>query len=267
MHIFNFLQLLVPELMPEQTKVHLAGWNGRDNPLDVYLAGEFNEWQSWQNGKNFGRSFVVSLISLPERHKWMFAGVFRSSGCELIEEKAEFRYDLQEVQSASELSGRLIVHFERSGRASYLLGENWKDRLILSEVRAEPLRIAEFAGYRAVQVSFDHLKLIVNQAIPSWKGALSSVAGVYLISDKQTEKLYVGSASGEGGIWQRWHAYAENGHGGNVELRKLLSEGSNRAESFIFSILEIADIHDSRESILKRESHWKAVLLSALNAN
>jgi GIY-YIG catalytic domain len=267
MLIFNLLQLLVPELKPEQTKVHLASWNGRDNPLSVYLAGDFNEWQSWQNGKNFGKPFVLSLISLPERNKWLFAGIFRSLSFEKSQEMAEYRYELEEVAVASELKGRLIVHFERAGRASYLLGENWSDRLLLSEVRAEPMRVAEFPGYRAVQVSFEHLRLIVNQAIPSWKGALSSVAGVYLISDNQSEKLYVGSACGEGGIWQRWSAYAESGHGGNIELRKLLIESNKRAESFTFSILEIADIHDSKESILKRESHWKKILMSALNAN
>jgi hypothetical protein len=36
------------------------------------------------------------------------------------------------------------------------------------------------------------------------RGALSSVAGVYLISDTLDGRLYVGSASGQGSFWQRW---------------------------------------------------------------
>ena len=51
-------------------------------------------------------------------------------------------------------------------------------------------------------------------------------------------------------------------HGGNTELRTLLAEGSfDRAKSFRFSILEIADIHTGDEDVLARESHWKRVLL------
>jgi len=98
-----------------------------------------------------------------------------------------------------------------------------------------------------------------------------NVAGVYLISDTETGKLYVGSASGEGGLWQRWTSYACDGHGGNIELRKLLADaGPERANKFHHSILEIADLHASREDILCRESHWKDVLMSrshGLNAN
>ena len=76
-------------------------------------------------------------------------------------------------------------------------------------------------------------------------------------------KLYVGSASGEEGIWQRWSDYAVNSHGRNVELQELLAdEGDTYVKKFRYSILEIADLHASRDDILKRESHWKDVLMS-----
>jgi hypothetical protein len=97
------------------------------------------------------------------------------------------------------------------------------------------------------------------------------VAGVYLISDTRSHQLYVGSATGAGGIWQRWSQYASNGHGGNRELVNLLSaEGSQYAQHFRYSILEVADLHDSAEEVLARESHWKRILHSranGLNAN
>jgi hypothetical protein len=51
--------------------------------------------------------------------------------------------------------------------------------------------------------------------------------------------------------------------GGNVELKQLIkAEGQNRSSHFRFSVLEIADLHEIRERILRRESHWKSVLLS-----
>ena len=62
---------------------------------------------------------------------------------------------------------------------------------------------------------------------------------IYLISDVTTGKRYVGSAYGEGGIWSRWCEYASNGHGGNVELRKLVTDPTLDyvAESFQFALL------------------------------
>jgi hypothetical protein len=72
---------------------------------------------------------------------------------------------------------------------------------------------------------------------------------------------------GEGGIWSRWCDYSRNGHGGNVELKRLLAptpagQGPDHARHFQYSILEVADTHTSGLDLLRRESHWKQVLQS-----
>ena len=271
MRIFDLLALMDTSVTAEKTKVHLATWNGEDNPLDVYLSGKFEEWQRWQTKRNFERPFVIALISLPEQNTWLFGGAYSSNGTEWLEKHNCHYYQLTELLACAELNGRLVAHFERPGRQSYLNAERWKDQILLSEIYPERLRIAEFPGYRAIDLSKEELEIITSQSIESWRAALSSVSGVYLISDTKTGKLYVGSASGEGGIWQRWLSYAATGHGGNVELKQLLvGEGISRSSLFRFSVLEIADLHESRESILRRESHWKSVLLSrehGLNSN
>lgn len=268
MRIFDLLHLLDSKVVPEETKVHLATYNGYEKPLNVYLAGDFYKWQSWQSRRNFGRRFVLSLIELPETDQWLFAGVHTSSGCE--EDGDGYYYSLQELTSCSELNGRLVVYFKRSGRQSYLNADKWKDDIVLAYILQKQMTIAHFPGFKSVNLSKSELKLIVNQDLESWRTALSSVAGIYLISDAISGKLYVGSATGEGGIWQRWCQYAF-GHGGNVELKTLLDEfGLERAEAFRFSVLEIADTHATVEEVLKRESHWKNILLSrvhGLNAN
>lgn len=105
--------------------------------------------------------------------------------------------------------------------------------------------------------------LLVLKEEPSWKSALSSVGGVYLIVDTLAGKAYVGSASGVGGIWQRWRAYAETGHGGNAELRDLLDRlGGDYRINFQYSVLEIADPQAQIDHICSRESHWKEILMS-----
>jgi hypothetical protein len=62
---------------------------------------------------------------------------------------------------------------------------------------------------------------------------------------------------------RRWIAYSDNGHGGNIELKKLLNEkGAEHMQHFQYSILETADTHASELDILSRESHWMDVLKS-----
>lgn len=277
MRVFDMLRLLAPELEPTATKIHLAGWNGYDDPLDVFLAGRFAEWQSFQSQRNFERPFVLSLIKTRERDRWLFAGVHKVEGpCyrvtdPTLPEQECWRYPMFELAAVSNLTGRLVASFTRVGRQSYLVAENWVDQIMLAEVYRQRLSIGEFPGFRSVDLTFDELQLIVGHGLESWRSTLSNVAGVYLISDGVTGQLYVGSASGAGGIWQRWSDYSATGHGGNVELRAVVNgSGLQRASAFRFSILEIADIHTGESEVLARETHWKRVLLSrshGLNGN
>ncbi|MDK7859562.1 GIY-YIG nuclease family protein, partial [Klebsiella pneumoniae] len=71
--------------------------------------------------------------------------------------------------------------------------------------------------------------------------ALSSQKAVYLITDTNTGKLYVGSATSNNGmLLKRWKDYLETGHGGNEELIKLVeAKGIKYIEDhFQYSILE-----------------------------
>ncbi len=269
MNAFDLIMLMEPSVIPVATKIHLATWNGKEDPLNEYLAGRFHEWQQWQARKNFERPYVVALIGLETKNKWLFAGVYKTAGYELRE--SSVYYQLHELTSCEEMSGRLIIHYERSARQSYLKADGCSERLLVSEILPERRRITEFSSYRAICLSKDELDIIAREAIESWRVALSSVAGVYVITDTKTGKLYVGSASGEGGIWNRWLAYSKTGHGDNAELKRLLkAEGNDRSRQFQFSVLEIADKHESREGIQQRESHWKTVLGTrdhGLNAN
>jgi hypothetical protein len=66
------------------------------------------------------------------------------------------------------------------------------------------------------------LATIIHRKKAGWLAALENQKPVYLITDKKTGKLYVGSATAQYGmLLQRWSSYVENGHGGNVELKQL----------------------------------------------
>src|SRR5262245_27508465 len=78
--VFDLLKLVDSQIDPNRAKIHLAGWNGKEHPLDEYLAGRFEEWQRWQSRKNFERQVVLSLIQYQAGDRWLFAGLFDSHG-------------------------------------------------------------------------------------------------------------------------------------------------------------------------------------------
>ena len=91
------------------------------------------------------------------------------------------------------------------------------------------------------------------------ENALSSVKGVYCITERSTGQLYIGSATGDiAGIWQRWSSYADvtNLTGGNKAFEELKNNGADYiVENFSYSILEIFDMRTKREDIIQRESY------------
>lgn len=252
-------------------KVHLATGE-RNPPLAAFFDGKFEEWQEYQNQRNFQCEHVVGLIHLGGP-RWLFAGVWKVHGVEPRKDGPQewFEYDTAEVHGLEHLAGRVVVHYARTGRSSYRIGVSLMGELVVGQVLEERMRMVDFSSYASVLLTFEQLRHVIRRALPSWKAALGSVAGVYLVADTSCGKLYVGSAYGAEGIWGRWVAYAETGHGSNAELAKLLREkGADQAKYFQFCILEICDLRDTADSVIAREGHWKSALLSrafGYNAN
>ncbi|WP_346830917.1 GIY-YIG nuclease family protein [Pseudomonas abietaniphila] len=270
----KLLGSVFPQFDPKHTKIHLACFNGKVDPLDVYLDGKFDYWQSWQMQRNFQRKYLISVIQMPNPKHWLFVGAYDSFKATPISDpstKCKFRYTFNRLEEFKELEGRLIINFHRTDRPSYRLLHNCIDRMSISQILPSPLTIGPFPGFKSVEISFRELKIIARENIQSWEAALSSVAGVYLISDREHQMLYVGSATGESGLWGRWCEYAKGGHGGNKRLKALRDEkGTIFTDGFHFSILEIADKHTGKEQMLERENDWKRRLLtrdSGLNGN
>lgn len=264
MKVFDLLRIQEPSLKPENCKIHFARFNQYEHPLDVFIDGKFDEWQCWQGGRNFQREFVLSFVQAGTTTSWLFVGLYRVKGYEAVQ-KPQFHYvyDLERVQSCEDIVGRLYATSPYTKRNSYLLGETLAPDLVVHHILPDRLSIQDFPGYKLVNLSKGQLDIVVRDSIPTWRTALSNVKGIYLISDKNTHKLYVGKADGAEGIWGRWCTYAKNGHGGNVALREELGLASaERQAELRFSLLEIADIHSTKEEVLAREEHWKKILMA-----
>jgi hypothetical protein len=248
-------------------KIHLAT-GSKMPPLEAFFEGQFKEWQENQKKKNFTRNMVIGLIHL-NGSRWLFAGVYSVLGISKSGER--YRYSTELVSGQGDLIGRLIIEHKRTSRPSYLIGKVDGGDFHLSEIRDQPMTIEDFPGYQSVRLTYSRLKIIIDQGLDTWRGALSNMKGVYLISDLATGRLYVGSATGTDGIWQRWRSYVNTGHGGNKDLRMILNEmGKGYVENFQYSLLEVADSRASDEYVLERELFWKNVLASrtfGYNAN
>jgi hypothetical protein len=104
-------------------KIHCAtGVN--PTPLEAFYDGGFKAWQEYQNKRNFKCDSIVSLIHLGGSD-WLFAGAYKVDGVQPRSDgqKSWFEYSTSELQGLDHLAGRAIVTFDKSFRASYLMGE------------------------------------------------------------------------------------------------------------------------------------------------
>jgi hypothetical protein len=263
--LFDLLKMLEPTFSVEKAKVHLARHNGTEQPIDVFVQGNFDEWQRMQRARNFELEFVVSLLQAGNPTRWLFAGLFRSKGYkEENDPQHAYYYNLHRLSATEELVGRLYLTSRYKQRNSYPLGKTLMSDLTVAELLPERLSIGQFPGYKRVNLTKALLDVVVRQNAESWRSALSSVKGIYLITDKSNGKLYVGKADGEAGIWGRWCIYSETSHGHNVALKQEfgIDISAERQNDLRFSVLEITDLHTMKEDIARRESHWKEILSS-----
>lgn len=112
-----------------------------------------------------------------------------------------------------------------------------------------------FPGFDRLVLDLPQLQAVMREhRYASWRTALSSMVGVYLIADTRDGRSYVGKVDGAESIWQRWSAYATNGHGGKVELWNVDPSG------FRFSLLRVFDPATPMSVINEAESHFKLAL-------
>lgn len=248
-------------------KLHLAiGPRDRREPLYELLKGNFKSWQESQNRKNFERDYILSLIFY-DHDEWIFGGIYRQRGVRRVKDESRprpyYQYDTELTDVRKDLIRRLIIHYRRESRQSYPNLENYADKLEVLEILRKPYTVKPFPGYENVLIDFNLLTKIIQEEELSWKTALSTVKGVYIITDKSNGKLYVGSAYGNESFWSRWSLYVRNGHGGSKKLKRIIDKkGPDYASNFQFSILEIRSNITEDTVIIEREAYWKKVLKS-----
>lgn len=251
---------------PEQYKLHLASYNGSEQPLDIFVKNRtsWDGWNRWRGRRNdFSRKFILSLIDFyPENDVWLFGGAYEVLSRKKITNGRG--YEIELLEESKPLIGRLKVSLKRPSRIrSYYLEKHYQ-KLVVSEILRTPYTGEAFVGYEDIDIGFPMLENIIGIQKPDWKGALESVKGIYLITDTNNGKRYVGSAYGDNGIWSRWTNYVATGHGGNVDLVQVIkTRGIEYArKNFRFALLETRSMNTDDTMVIQREQHWKRILLS-----
>ncbi|MDR2052723.1 MAG: GIY-YIG nuclease family protein [Treponema sp.] len=154
--------------------------------------------------------------------------------------------------------GRLVIKYKNDSQNLIRNADSVINKCEFYQILPDIFDNDIFPGYDKVKVSWLELSRVIDK--DSWKTALQNQKGVYLITDKSNGKMYVGSAYGDNMILGRWKSYINNGHGGNVGLKKVDFE--HIKNHFYFTILDIYKSTIDDKIIIERESWWKDVLNS-----
>lgn len=242
-------------------KIHCAS-SRDDSPLDAFLEGRFKAWQEHQSQQNFRCDEIISLIHLRE-DRWLFAGIYQVLGVKHRKDgdKSWYEYGTREISGLDHLVGRVVVQFRKRFLATHLIGHKYIDKLMVAEIRDRRMRVRDFPGYNAINLSYRMLRTIVRKNMPRWKEALTDVGGVYLVTDTRTGKHFVGCAHSGDTIWHQWVSFAINGHADIKSIRRLLGrEPGDYQFNFQFSVLEVCDLRAAKDYVTTRTEHWKQVL-------
>ena len=170
-------------------------------------------------------------------------------------------FDVTQSEHMADLRNRLVIGW-RSPRTWRMSAATAASYPVVGIADAEPI---PFPGFDRLILSHAQLQAVMREhRYAAWRTALSSVLGIYLITDTRDGRHYVGKADGAESIRQRWSAYATSGHGGDVGLRGL------DPSTFRFSLLRVFDPSTPTREIDAAESHYKEALDSrrhGLNRN
>lgn len=167
-------------------------------------------------------------------------------------------YEYEHLTEYDKYLGRLVVKYKNDTQQLIRNATSVIDKIEISQILPDIFDNDIFPGFENVNLSWKELSRVIDK--DTWKTALQNQKGVYLISDQSNGRKYVGSAYGENMILGRWQSYVGNGHGGNVDLKKL--DFDHIKENFRFSILDIYKSTVEDQKIIQRESWWKEVLFT-----
>ena len=249
----------------ESIKIKFNQSNGQDDPMELYQDNPDivnNQWLFWRNKQRYFYvgQIAVCLLKL-SYDTWLLTTIKRVT--KELDVYGGINYEGEELEQYKCYFGRVIIKYRKTFQSQGRYYGEICDDLEVQQILPTIFDGNDFPGYDKVRLSYKELEIILNRNKRDWIAALENQKAVYLITDKENGKMYVGSATSDYGmLLQRWRSYIVNGHGGNKELVELVKmKGINYIkDNFYYSILENYNAKVDDRIILERESWWKETL-------
>jgi hypothetical protein len=233
---------------------------------------KFEQYQSIQAIRNRQKSaaphWAVFVVNYAD--ETMFAGLYHAKYGGLLQKDTPQPhadgydragevdvYQLELQQKLADMLGRLFIDWGR-GALAWVQYADRHDKPV-TELRAA-FQEPDFPGF----LNFIQPLSRLSNLPTGWISALKSCRGIYLLTCPKTKEQYVGSATGDQGLWGRWQDYIGNGDGGNIGLK------SRDPSDYQVSVLEVAGSAATPDDIRAMEGRWQRKLRSlemGLNRN
>ncbi|MGN1113256.1 MAG: GIY-YIG nuclease family protein [Acutalibacteraceae bacterium] len=267
----NVLNLSDEEIKNSKIEFNMQAGSGGQPYIDRWLKHSENEkaagtckdcsyWGWYGKQRNFYPGQWVFSFARMADDDWLLI-----SAAEIIDVPASEWATTKVLERFAPLFGRLIIKCRKGNTFSryvFNLGK-YIEQATVKEILPCIYSGETFEGYDRVHLPFHRLADIFNgRILPTYYEALKKVSGVYCLTDTSNGKLYIGSATGEEGVAQRWGNYLDSKHGGNKKLMALYEQkGAEYFEKyFTFTLLEYFGLSYDSIKILEREQYWKKCL-------
>lgn len=272
----DILRLSDDDIKNSKIELNATEGKGGDSYIDKWISisedkkysgitgcSYFIRYSSKQKNFNIGNIVFSFLKIYKKSNEWLFISaaeindILDTDKTNTIEGK-----NLTIIEKFRPLFGRLIIkHKKDSSFGRYTF--NMKDRIdacFVKEILSCQYNGEQFEGYDRVYLPYGKLKdVLQGKIMPTYCEALKKITGIYCLTDTKNGKLYIGSATGEGGVAQRWGNYLDSKDGGNKKLIELHKEKGDEyfKDNFTYTLIEYFGLFYDQKKIKEREQYWK----------
>ena len=172
-----------------------------ENPLDLYQKNPEIVNTQWLFLRESRHYFAVGQIAICflklTWDTWLLTTIKRIT--KNLDVRNGITYEGEDLAGYKKYYGRVIVKFHKTFQTQGCYFETVKDELIVNQILPAVFDGYDFPGYDKVRLSYEQLSIIIKQNKKDWRAALENQKAVYLITDTNNGKLYVGSATSDYG--------------------------------------------------------------------
>ena len=259
--------LNISEKQLQDTRVRFHINNGKNDPLTIFLqdSSQLQEWQYW-NSKQFKvGQLSIGFVRMPTKDEWLLFTIDTVIQITDLKGATGVGCVVEPVDKYNKYLGRVVVKYPNKNKQTFRVGSSIFADLTVSRILETVYSGKKFEGYHNVRLSYYDLELIIKGKDDAYRNALSNQKAVYVLTDKKTKQLYIGSATSEKGmLLKRWSDYINDCSGGNKKLTELVQNKGVQyfKDNFQFSIIENYNCNIDDDYILNREKYWKEVFCS-----